>query len=86
MNIIFTEHEVEGVLNDLLDEYENIPSEGLIDIIPQIVGRLDISDKPMLLDMMKKLLVHIGISHPQAIIFPLIFCKKSGNYTKKRAA
>lgn len=35
---------------------------------------------------MKKLLVHIGISHPQAIIFPLIFCKKSGNQTKKKAA
>jgi len=39
-----------------------------------------------LLNIMKKLLVHIGISHPQAIIFPLIFCKKSGNQTKKKAA
>lgn len=58
----------------------------MIEIIPQIVGRLDIADKPMLLDIMKKLLIHIGSAHPQAIIFPLIFCKKSGNVTKKRAA
>lgn len=69
-----------------MDEYEHIPPEGLIDIIPQIVGRLDISDKPVLLDIMKKLLIHIGIAHPQAIIFPLIFCRKSGNSTKKKAA
>jgi hypothetical protein len=87
MNIIFTEHDVEGVLAFLLAEYHSIPPDGLIEIIPQIIGRLDIADgKPMLLEIMKKLLIHIGTTHPQSIVFPLIFCKKSGNSIKKKAA
>jgi hypothetical protein len=36
--------------------------------------------------MMKKLLVHIGTHHPQAVIFPLVFESKSKNQNRKSIA
>ncbi len=35
---------------------------------------------------MKKLLVHIGTHHPQAVIFPLVFESKSKNQNRKSIA
>lgn len=66
--------------------YTDIPAEGLIDIIPQIIGRLDVVEKPKLLDMMKKLLVHIGQNHPQALVFYLVFLRRGKNETRKKIA
>jgi len=35
---------------------------------------------------MKKLLIHIGFNHPQAIVFPLIYLKNGNSKTKKNIA
>jgi hypothetical protein len=42
MNILFNENEVVGLVEELQKNYMDIPADGLIDIIPQIIGRLDI--------------------------------------------
>lgn len=42
MNILFNENEVVGLVEELHKSYTDLPAEGLIDIIPQIIGRLDI--------------------------------------------
>lgn len=73
-------------MDELNKNYTEIPADGLIDIIPQIIGRLDIVEKPRLLDIMKKLLVHIGVNHPQAIVFNLVFLRKGKNDSRRRIA
>lgn len=66
--------------------YTAIPADGLIDIIPQIIGRLDIVEKPKLIDMMKKLLVHIGANHPQTLVFCLVLLRRGKDSPRKRTA
>jgi hypothetical protein len=46
MNIVFNEYEVPGLIQLLNQNYTSIPASGLIEIIPQIMGRLDIIDQP----------------------------------------
>ena len=36
--------------------------------------------------MMKKLLVHIGHNHPQALVFYLVFLRKGMNNSRKKTA
>lgn len=43
-------------------------------------------EKPKFLDMMKKLLIHIGQNHPQALVFYLVFLKKCQNKIKQNIA
>lgn len=75
-----------ALVDELHKNYTDIPADGLIDIIPQIIGRLDIVDKPKLLDMMMKLLVHIGQNHPQSLVFYLIFLRRGNKETRKKIA
>jgi hypothetical protein len=65
-----------------MNNYESIPADGLIEIVPQIIARLDIVDKNSLTNfllMMKTILIYIGKNHPQALVFPLIFLRKGNN-------
>ena len=86
MNILFNENEVTSLVDELNKNYKMIPSDGLIDIIPQIIGRLDMVERDNIQDMMKKLLIHIGVNHPQAIIFYLVFLRKGKNDSRKKIA
>ena len=53
----------------------NIPRDGLIQIIPQLIARLDHKNKKYQ-DLMKDIIVYIGKEHPQTLLFPLIYLKK----------
>jgi hypothetical protein len=65
--------------------YKDIPSEGLIEIIPQIIARLDssIDQHQNYVPFMRDLLIYIGTNHPQALLFPLIFLRRGNNRFKK---
>jgi hypothetical protein len=74
------------VLIDIFDtRYKSIPSDGLIEFIPQIIARLDnnYGQNEKYIAILKKLLIYIGIDHPQALLFPLIFLRKGNNIFKK---
>ena len=75
-----------SLVDELNKNYKLIPPDGLIDIIPQIIGRLDMVEKDNIQDMMKKLLIHIGVNHPQAIVFYLVFLRKGKNDSRKKIA
>ena len=50
------------------------------------MGRLDIVEQPKILDIMKKLLVHICSNHPQALMFPLVFLRRGEHETRRKIA
>jgi hypothetical protein len=60
----------------------------LIEIIPQIIARLDnnIDQNKNYVEIMKNLLIYIGVKHPQALLFPLIFLRRGSNQFKKELA
>lgn len=90
LNIVSTTDETQELITDLIEGYQSIPADGLIEIIPQIIARLDIVKKGSLcsnfIDMMKRLLVYIGRNHPQTLVFPLLFLRKGNNEFRKKLA
>jgi phosphatidylinositol kinase/protein kinase (PI-3 family) len=85
LNLLFNESEVSGLVEELHKSYTEIPTDRLIDIIPQIIGRLH-SEKPKLLDMMRKLLIYIGENHPQLLVFYLVFLRRGKNLARQEIA
>ena len=61
--------------------FTNIPRDGLIEIIPQLIARLD-HENLKYKDLMKDIIIYIGREHPQTLLFPLIYMKKG--YKSKR--
>lgn len=68
--------------------YKSIPSEGLIEFIPQIIARIDnnYGQNEKYIGILKTLLIYIGTDHPQALLFPLIFLRRGKNNFKKNHA
>nr|XP_022907797.1 target of rapamycin [Onthophagus taurus] len=80
-------------------EYGNYPdvyqaiSDGLFEIekntwlqvIPQLIARID-SPRALVTRLIHQLLIVIGKSHPQALIYPLTVATKSQSITRKKAA
>jgi hypothetical protein len=81
-------NEAAKIIEDLNNYYTKSRSEGLIEIIPQIIiARLDnpIGQNKNYVEIMRNLLVHVGTKHYQAL-FPLIFRHRCNNQFKKELA
>jgi hypothetical protein len=88
LNLISMGNEAAKLIEELNSHYKKIPSEGLIEIIPQIIARLDnhIDQNKHYVEIMRNLLVYVGSKHPQALLFPLIFLRRGNNQFKKELA
>jgi hypothetical protein len=88
LNLISMANEAAKVIDELSTYYKKIRSEGLIDIILQIIiARLDspIGHNKDDVEIMRNLLVYVGTKHYQAL-FPLIFRHRCNNQFKNELA
>ena len=83
LNLISMGHNTARLIDELKVKYMNIPREGLIEIIPQLIARLD-NENPIYKELMKDIIVYIGKEHPQTLLFPLIYLKKGYKSQSKR--
>ena len=75
LNLISMGHNTSKLMEELRSNYANIPRDGLIEIIPQLIARLD-NDSPTYKDLMRDIIIYIGKEHPQTLLFPLIYLKR----------
>ena len=83
LNLISMAQTTDSLIDELKTNFINIPSEGLIEIIPQLIARLD-HQNVKYKDLMKDIIIFIGREHPQTLLFPLIYMKKG--YKSKRGS
>lgn len=56
-----------------------------LQVIPQLIARIDTS-RPLVSRLIHNLLIDIGKSHPQALVYPLTVASKSASVYRKSAA
>jgi hypothetical protein len=88
LNMISMGSEGSSLIDIFQSQYRKIPSEGLIEFIPQIIARLDnnYGQNEKYINILKKLLIYIGVNHPQALLFPLIYLRKGNKILKRQHA
>lgn len=74
--------EVYEALNDGL---KTIQVENWLQVIPQLIARIDIP-RPLVSRLISQLLIDIGKAHPQALIYPLTVASKSNVPARQTAA
>ncbi|KII74537.1 Serine/threonine-protein kinase mTOR [Thelohanellus kitauei] len=77
--------EIKIVYELLCKEIENVKIDNWLQVIPQLIARLD-TPKVKVRSMICKLLIQIGSIHPQAIIYPLMVSTISIDIIRKNAA
>ena len=68
----------------ILHSFDVIDIDSFLLVIPQLLARIDISDK-VIFDMLHDLLLKIGNAHPRALIYPLIVMNKSRSKKRREA-
>jgi|JI10StandDraft_1071094.scaffolds.fasta_scaffold2093224_2 FKBP12-rapamycin complex-associated protein len=83
LNLMSMGNNTVRLIDELRLNYMSIPKEGLIEIIPQLIARLD-NENPTYKEMMKDIIIYIGRDHPQSLLFPLIYMKKGYKSESKK--
>jgi hypothetical protein len=83
LNLISMGRNTSKLIDEIKANYSHIPRDGLIEIIPQLIARLD-NESVSYKDLMKEIIIYIGKEHPQILLFPLIYLKKGNKSESKR--
>ena len=64
------------VYEALSEGVRTVPVEVWLQVLPQLIARID-SQKPLVPQLIRHLLIDVGRQHPQALIYPLVVASKS---------
>lgn len=65
--------------------FQDVSIDTWLDVIPQLIARID-SPHQKMRELLHDLLSRIGLSHPQALIYPITVASNAINAPRKRAA
>lgn len=82
---IMFQHGSQKIYDILLKEMNSIDTKVWINLLPQIIARLECED-PLLKKAVHSLILLIGKCHPQAVLYSLIVPYKSESVSKQQAA
>lgn len=78
-----------GISKNLLilieSSFNSIDVDAYLNVIPQLICRFDLKNEKVL-NVLIKILIKIGLTHPNALIYPLIVMKYSSSKARKLAA
>ena len=75
----------DNLLNLISESFNNIDIDVFLNVIPQLLCRFDLNNTKILV-VLFNILIKIGLSHPNSIIFSLIVMKNSNSKKRKFAA
>ena len=78
-------NKTDSLLSLINETFQYIDIEVFINVIPQLLSRLDIQDNKIL-DVLLNILTKIGLTHPHAILSPLIVMKHSSSKKRKSSS
>jgi len=85
LTLLFEDGSNDAVRAVIEDGIYKLPCETWLQVIPQIIARIDgLNDK--VVKLVHQLLVNIGKSHPQALLFPLRVASETRNTARSSAA
>ena len=73
------------VFDALVDGMKLIEINTWLQVIPQLIARID-THRSLVGQLIHQLLIDIGKSHPQALVYPLTVASKSASMNRKKAA
>lgn len=73
------------VFDALVDGMKLIEINTWLQVIPQLIARID-THRSLVGQLIHQLLIDIGKSHPQALVYPLTVASKSASIARKKAA
>lgn len=73
------------VFNALVEGMKLIEINTWLQVIPQLIARID-THRTLVGQLIHQLLIDIGKSHPQALVYPLTVASKSASIARKKAA
>lgn len=73
------------VFNALVEGMKLIEINTWLQVIPQLIARID-THRTLVGQLIHQLLMDIGKSHPQALVYPLTVASKSASIARKKAA
>lgn len=73
------------VFDALVEGMKIIPINTWLQVIPQLIARID-THRSLVGQLIHQLLVDIGKTHPQALVYPLTVASKSASISRKKAA
>ncbi|CAD8184910.1 unnamed protein product [Paramecium octaurelia] len=82
LSLIFKYGMEAAISDEFRQNYKQIDVIAWIDVIPQILARIQIQN-PIIQQLLQDLLIHISRIHPQALIYPLTVACKSKNQIKR---
>ena len=75
----------ENLLNLIELSFNSIDVDAYLNVIPQLICRFDLKNENVL-QVLKNILIKIGLIHPNALIYSLIVLKNSSSKSRKNAA
>lgn len=85
LTLWFDDGQYADVFEALSEGLKTVPIETWLQVIPQLIARIDTS-RHFVGRLIRQLLMDIGKSHPQALIYPLTVASKSTQKTRQSAA
>ena len=86
IDIFFNSGGDSGTLLDLIEiSFNSIDIDVYLNVIPQLICRFDLKNEKVL-QVLKNILIKIGLTHPNALIYSLIVLKNSSSKARKDAA
>lgn len=84
LTLWFDYGQVSEVYDAIVDGIRLIEMNTWLQVIPQLIARID--TKTLVSTLVHLLLIDIGKTHPQALIYPLTVATKSTSFTRRQAA
>ena len=75
----------EGVYEVLTEELKNVAPENWLGVIPQLIARMHVRD-PEISILLRKVLIQVAVSHPQALVCPISVALNTTNNQRKLSA
>ena len=75
----------ENLLDLIQSSFNSLDIDVYLNVIPQLVSRFDLKNEDVL-QVLKNILIKIGLAHPNALIYSLIVLKNSSSKARKDAA
>ena len=75
----------DNLLNLIESSFNSIDIDAYLNVIPQLICRFDLKNENVL-QVLKNILIKIGLTHPNALIYSLIVLKNSSSKSRKSAA
>ena len=74
-----------GVYDVLAEELNNVAPENWLGVIPQLIARMHVR-APEISILLRKLLIQVAITHPQALVCPISAALNTTNHQRKLSA